>query len=199
MGKVWFGGDRTVAQQMVGLERLMEYVSGKTVLDVGCAEGDIAYACHKNGASYVHGVEFRELAYKAAVKQFSVKSRVSFAREDANVWSPGFAWDIVLLLAVLHKLRDPTQSLIRLANSCKDLCVIKVPDSDWPILRDDRSGNKPHNLEKTMEGLGFVVDHVCEGPTVAPHPAEFIAYYKRVDHDRINQIKALKGKFREAA
>ena len=54
MGKGWFvtdgrAGDRTLAQQLVGLDKIN--VQGATVLDVGCAEGLISIEMAKRGAA----------------------------------------------------------------------------------------------------------------------------------------------------
>jgi len=179
MGKVWFGGDRTVEQQMVGLQKLWMEVKGKTVLDVGCAEGAISHECKRRGARYVHGVEHRRDAVDYANKKYAVEGEVSFACRDANTWSSEHSWDVVLLLSVLHKLRNPTLVLQRMAVSCNGLCVIRLPGDDWPILKDQRSGNEPHNLERVMDAAGFDLEDATEGATVDPHPPEWIGYFRR--------------------
>jgi hypothetical protein len=36
-------------------------------------------------------------------------------------------FDVVLLLAVLHKLRDPSAACARFARQARDLCVVRLP------------------------------------------------------------------------
>ena len=195
-GNPWFAvgnklGDRTLAQQMEGLDRLFAEVEGKTVLDVGCAEGLISIELAKSGAD-VHGYEIRTQAVKdakAAAQRLKVDvsnrrhddstmvpGAVSFAETDANTFTPNIDYDIVIMLAVLHKLKNPTAACARIVAHALDLVVIRLPPEHAPTIIDDRSGNEPHHIGTTMEKCGFVLEHAaCDGPF-----GEWVGYYRRV-------------------
>ena len=87
----WFGHDRTLAQQMMGLDRLFAEIEGKDVLDVGCAEGLLSIECAKAGADVV-GIEIRAQAVHdamAAVNRDPIaRQRVSVSQADANFYDP---------------------------------------------------------------------------------------------------------------
>jgi protein-L-isoaspartate O-methyltransferase len=183
-GNPWFAvgnrlGDRTLAQQMQGLDRLFAEVEGKTVLDVGCAEGLISIEMVKSGASWVDGVEIRKDAVQNARmlgRSMSLHGDVTFDWGDANEYRPAGDYDIVIMLAVLHKLKNPTAACARLVACAKSLVVIRLPPEHAPTIIDGRSGGEPHHIGVTMERSGFVLEHAaCDGPF-----GEWVGYYRRV-------------------
>lgn len=177
----WFGHDRTLAQQMMGLDRLFAEVEGRTVLDVGCAEGLLSIECVKAGAHSVYGVEIRvdaeRDAWRNARRQLptSDQYRACFEVEDANDYQHYEKTDIVLLLAVLHKLRNPTAACARFAADARELVVIRMPPEHAPTIVDDRSGGEPHHIDVTMSKAGFVLEHSSnDGPF-----GEWVGYWRR--------------------
>jgi len=101
VNKGWFStpgrpGDRTLDQQLNG--RLFMEARGKTVLDVGCAEGLISIELAKAGAIAVHGVEIVPEHVKVANK-LRGDLPITFEVGDANVWQPKRNYDIVIALA----------------------------------------------------------------------------------------------------
>lgn len=180
----WFhtpgrAGDRTLAQQLTGLHRVFVDIRGRTVLDVGCAEGLVGIELARCGAALVHGVELVashiEVGRRLAL-QAGVQDRVAFEEADANVAEPPrMRFDVVLMLAVLHKLRDPTAACVRYAGVCADLCVIRLPPKGAPVINDARSGYKPHDIGELMtRALGFRFEAEAEGPF-----GEWMGYYRR--------------------
>lgn len=172
----WFGHDRTLAQQMMGLDRLFAQVEGKSVLDVGCAEGLLSIECARAGARRVVGIEIRDEAVEKAIAAVrKTDGDVKFDGGDANVYTPKSDYDIVLLLAVLHKLKNPTVACARLVARAKDLVVIRLPPVHAPTIIDERSGNEPHHIGVTMDKSGFELEHQSyDGPF-----GEWVGYYRR--------------------
>lgn len=185
-GRPWFSapgkpGDRTLDQQLMGLDRLFAEVAGKTVLDVGCAEGLISIECAKRGASAVTGFEIREdavaTARRAAQAAGISRESIRFVPADANRDYPtGRAYDIVLMLAVLHKLKDPSAACLRLAAAAKDLVVIRLPPKEAPFIVDERSSRVPHDINAMMvKRAGFK----CETSNYDGPFGEWVGYYRR--------------------
>jgi hypothetical protein len=178
--KGWFlglgrGGDRTIDQQMLGLEKVVAEVAGKTVLDAGCAEGLISMELAKAGAVHCVGLElvpsFVAIG-NAHVGDLPCKFFVANLNDD-DVGALEQA-DIVLMLAILHKLKDPTSVCTALAGRAKDLCVIRLPPYG-PVIVDQRSNNEPHDIDAAMKTAGFTLESVVRGPF-----EEWVGYYRRV-------------------
>lgn len=184
-GGPWFevfgkAGDRTLRQQMMGLQPLMQTVEGRSVLDVGCAEGLISLECLRAGAAQVHGLEIRKSAVQTAITVAQndpiAKDREwLFEEADANTAAPQRDYDIVLMLAVLHKLRDPLGACMRFAAAALHLVVIRLPPENAPKIIDARSGNSPVDIDLAMRVSGFERARAAyDGPF-----GEWLGYYRR--------------------
>lgn len=180
--KPWFhfegrGGHRTLDQQMQGLSLLMRSVKNATVLDVGCAEGLITIEMAKCGATALHGVEIRHPAVEDANLSRG-DLPITFEVGDLNAWAPQRHYDVLVMLAILHKLKDPKAVLRRLLLCASpDLIVLRLPPhSENPCVLDARSGGKKVDLWPTINKAGFRTLHVTAG-----HLNEWIGYYRRVE------------------
>lgn len=175
--KPWFGkgGDRTLEQQLTGLDELLDHVPGKSVLDVGCAEGLISHHLIDNGAAAVHGLEVRA-DFVDEANRLRGDRACSFDVADANEYKPKREYDIVLMLAVLHKLKNPSDACKKFAKAARDLVVLRLPPKEAPFIIDERSGSKPFDIAKAMEDSGFRLGaHGRIGPF-----NEWMGYYTRV-------------------
>lgn len=102
-------------RRMVGLDSLLASCAGRSILDIGAAEGLIAEQCLKAGACWVDGVELDSERVKEAQKRNARDAdRARFFTLDLNQrnalaeFSPlKRHYDIVLYLGVHHHL-DPT-------------------------------------------------------------------------------------------
>lgn len=138
--KGWFAiagvqrGDRTLAQQMMGLQLLPELVHTKTVLDLGCAEGLIAVEAVLAGAVLVDAVDYNEELLATAENYRNSKSildtRLRFHRVNLSQALPAqlsAQYDVVLALSIIHKLYDMTSFVRRIAAASKGVVVIRYP------------------------------------------------------------------------
>lgn len=180
--KPWFhfegrGGHRTLDQQMQGLALLMRSVKNATVLDVGCAEGLITMEMATAGATALHGVEIRR---QAVVEANTLRGDlpITFEVGDLNVWRPQHHYDVLVMLAILHKLKQPREVLHDLLfRASPDLIVLRLPPhDDNPIVRDERSGNKKIDLWPTINKMGYKLIHVTPG-----YLKEWVGYYRRAE------------------
>jgi len=174
----WFStdgrlGDRTLDQQMKGLGPLIERVPGKTVLDVGCAEGLIAMKLYDEGASAVHGLEIVP-GHAAVANKLRADRGCTFDVADANAYKPKRKYDIVIMLAILHKLTDPTAACKRFASAARELVVLRLPPRTAPVIVDRRSGNYSHDMEAALETCGFFLTRKTLG-----HMEEWVGFFEK--------------------
>lgn len=184
--KGWFkiakhqDGDRTVEEQLAGLEPLFDLVVGKSVLDLGCAEGLIARALADAGAKWVLGVDARAAAVMWANRHLAVTGRCGFIQGDLNDASvaANADYDVVLLLSIAHKLADPRGFIVRVAGRARETIAIRLPG---PVITRVGAGaaNKrdlaaPVDVPLLMRDLGWAPWREC------PHPRrEWTVIYRR--------------------
>lgn len=171
----WFAlpgrpGDRTFQQQLLGLDWLFANCKGKTVLDVGCAEGLIALELvGRHGAAHAHGVELVpgrvKMAQKLASRRY-LSTLAKFEVGDMDVLhTPPASYDIVIGLAILHKLKQPSKCATMLARATKHAVVFRLPPTGAPVIVDRRSGHVPHDIGAVMVSEGFtMVESNFDGP-----------------------------------
>jgi SAM-dependent methyltransferase len=150
-------GDRLLKQQVVGLDYLFERLGKRdpplTVLDVGCAEGLITMKCFDAGAIACHGVEIVP-GHVDVANDLRGGRACTFEVGDANDWQPKRQYDVVLLLAILHKLKDPLEACKRFADAARSLVVIRLPPGG-PVIRDERTNFHPFDVGAVMAVAGF--------------------------------------------
>ena len=167
-------GDRAFDQQLTGLGPLINKVKGKSVLDIGCAEGLISHHLVDMGAVAAHGVEIVKGHIEVANKLRKDRA-CHFEVGDANEWTPKRQYDIVILLAILHKLRDPAAACRRFADAARELVVIRLPPYGTTIV-DERSDFQPFDIAEVMKDAGFELG--LNGP-LGPFD-EWMGYYTRI-------------------
>lgn len=152
MHKGWFripgvqDGDRTLEQQLKGLDDLLREVKGCSVLDLGCAEGLIARSLLDAGARHVAGLDILPAHVDEARRQCAGR-KASFGVQDLDRLELGTSdgeegmVDIVLMLAILHKLRDPLRLVREIKEVFPRLIVIRMPAATPGYVQDRRSGN----------------------------------------------------------
>jgi 2-polyprenyl-3-methyl-5-hydroxy-6-metoxy-1,4-benzoquinol methylase len=165
-GRGWFDrpgvqGDRTLAQQMTGLDLVVEVARGRTVLDLGCAEGLIGLELMRAGAEQLDGIELVHNRVVAAGRnaeaaglpaRFWRQDLETFADEPPADLAPRYG--IVLALSVAHKLARPERFLAAAAERCADLLAVRLPA---PVIRDRRSGFVPVDAVALLSGLDFAL------------------------------------------
>ncbi len=142
-------GLRFLKEQLSGLELLQDKAPRARILDLGCAEGLIGkYYIDTFGADLVHGIEVDELRVDQARELCS-------GYENARFWVGNLndldkveseaelleQYDIVLVLAIIHKLKDPRKVLLWAARRSARYIAVRLPHAS-PEFRDARSGDQ---------------------------------------------------------
>lgn len=166
-------GDRSVKEQMRGLEKALLYAKDKTVLDLGCAEGCISIEFAKAGAKEVLGVEVLEYHLEVANKLREGYPNVRFMQSFIETLAEHEAtaqWDVVLALAVLHKLRNVDAGLRYVARSARELIVFRWPQWFDPkgYLRSKRNADDEVHVPTVMREYGFKMERALLGPNAEP-------------------------------
>lgn len=184
MNKGWFkipgvqDGDRTLDDQLKGLERLLVGVSGKVVVDFGCAEGLLAQAMIERGAAAVYGLEVVPKAVELArmhcpqgvfsVCDLNKSSAIGGSKLPARA-------DIFTMLAVLHKLRNPQRMLADVVlRMSPDLIVARMPAGTPGWVCDPRSDLKHIDITNFLAARGYALAATATG-----HFNEWVGYYDR--------------------
>jgi hypothetical protein len=163
-GRGWFvgpgiRGDRTLAQQMVGLDQLVQAAPGRTVLDLGCAEGMIGLVMMRAGAAALDGIDLVRNRVEAAGRNAEAAGLAArFWCQDLDGfadWPPADLaprYGIVLALSIAHKLARPDRFLEAAASRCDDLLAVRLPA---PVIEDRRSGFVPVDVPALLDAAGF--------------------------------------------
>lgn len=169
-------GRRSIDEQMTGLHPALAEVKGRTVFDMGCAEGMIAQEFARAGAR-VYAVDYRREMIETAQR---VVEGVTFELVDLrDAWkaaSRAGKWrrfHIVLALAVVHKLDDPKRGTEFVAESCDDLAIFRLPLGSTGLIRA-KHGGASCDVNKVMQERGFRLEKTLKGPR-----EELVCYWRR--------------------
>lgn len=178
-------GRRTLDEQMIGLHPALAEARGKSVLDLGCAEGLIALEFAKAGAR-VTGYDYNgpmivtaERMAKAlpadVAKPAFVHTDIREAMRRARLHRESNRHDIVLALAVVHKLPEPAEGVTFIADSCNDLAVFRLPHWSTGDMVKGKHSASSCNVNQIMGKHGFRLEKTFEGPRREP-----VQYWRRI-------------------
>lgn len=118
------GADRSVTRDLIFPKSL----EGKTILDAGCALGYFCFEAEARGAARVVGVELKEERFRDAMLLKDIKgSRVDFLQRDIILDPLDERFDYVLLLNVIHHLKEPFRAVRQLASITGERLIIEFP------------------------------------------------------------------------
>lgn len=183
--KGWFSvpklrpkGDRTLAEQMLGLAPALEFAKGKRVLDLGCAEGLIAREFAISGAAEVLGIELLashlEVARAACKGQPACRFVCSHLDEYMDTHPEPTRFEVVLALGVIHKMLEPARLLQYAAASAAELLCFRAPAHATGGVVHSKHSRRGVDVPKTLRALGFT-----EGETIPGVRGEAVQYWWR--------------------
>lgn len=169
--------DRTLAEQMIGLDQALRECKGRTVLDLGTAEGLIALEFAKAGASRVVGIEKVKAALNIAEKV--CEGRVELIHANLERWMPEHPqpeqFDIVLALGIIHKPRNPEHALRWAVASAKDLFVFRPPGYEVDGYFESKRTMEHVHAPTVLRQEGFSEEARIEGAH-----GEHVEYWRRI-------------------
>lgn len=172
-------GGRTVREQMIGLAPALEAARGKRVLDLGCAEGWIGIEFIRAGAAAVDAADSNEAFVKDArsVAHEHGRGAMRVCRDDLNLGLPEWLsppYDVVLALAILHKLQDPAGALAWVAAATGSLLVVRLPQGSQGEIAPKYGNVGACDLNTALPPLGLTLADTRHGPR-----QELVQYWRR--------------------
>lgn len=175
----WFGGARTLEEQMIGLDTVRRHAAqGASVLDLGCAEGHIAGALIRAGATVVHGCEILIDRVEAARKHCAPSGLFFTCDLDGfdlfytvNRQTLLDRYGVVLCLSIAHKLSAPDRFLARCARLAGGILAVRLPSY---VIDDARSGNRPLHVPEFLGKRGLRMLESNSGPR-----GEWVGVFRR--------------------
>jgi len=129
------GNDRSITSEKI----FADSIKGKSVLDIGCSLGFFCQEAVRQGASRVIGVDADdERLRKAALIADCVgmARNIEFRQLDINTEDLTEQYDIILLLNVLHHIRNPIAVLDKLIAHTKQRLILEVVSPSSPKLKN---------------------------------------------------------------
>lgn len=175
--KGWFhipgvqDGDRPLEAQVSAVRPAIAECHGKTVLDLGCAEGLIGREFARAGALKVHGIDSilgnvttawaqcKDLPMTFEVADLNPYIRERFAAGDVP------QYDIVLALGVTHKLHNPADGVNFAARSARDLVLFRSGTAQVAGIITNKWNSKVScDAHALMREHGFRLEKEVTGP-----------------------------------
>jgi SAM-dependent methyltransferase len=184
--KGWFSikgvqqGDRTLGEQLEGLRPLLDEVKGKSVLDLGCAEGLITNAVIWRGAVRAVGLDnntqFIEMTARTGLDPYVAQFELVDVNHCTDDMVERYASDIVLALAIFHKLKDPAAAVRAWARCAKSLLVVRLPIGSQGAFPSKYAPARVADLRTILPACGFRLERDEAGPR-----GERVHYWRRLD------------------
>lgn len=137
---VW--GSHTLEKRLIGLEHLLAHAAGKSVLDIGCAEGLVLREFMRRGAVVGHGVDVEATRIAAARERLGAADTALATVDVARFpWggAPAFVrerYDVILLMGVLHRIAADVRGdvLVWLFDRCAEASVVRSDAKHAPLV-----------------------------------------------------------------
>ena len=189
MRRGWFQiegqlGDRTLEEQVAALRPAIAECHGKTIVDLGSAEGLISREFARAGAKMVTGIESLPGHVAVANRECAGLKNIEFINADLNVAYQQYVFnvDIVLALGIAHKLPDPADCILFAARSASELVLIRsgrgadkngIITSKFATQHGDQFCRRCCDSHSIMKAHKFVLEKIVDGPPPHSEPVEY--------------------------
>lgn len=168
-------GDRTIEEQRLGVERALARCRGKTVLDLGCAEGLLSLEFARAGALSVHAVDALGGHLEVAQQLCRRYRSISFEQRDLNEPLEALQlYDFVLALGVCHKLHQPELGIRFAADSARELVLVRMTRYNAGRICSKFHPENCCDVNEEMAAKGFRAEAIDAGPR-----SETVHYYRK--------------------
>lgn len=152
-GQLTAGQDRSQSRDIIFYTYIKD-VKGKSLLDVGCSYGYFSFEAEKRGAARVLAIEADESAYLGCnILKEIFGSKIEIMHKDIFCESFEEKFDIILLLNVLHDLKEPMRALRKLADLCNQTLIIEFR-TITDIKFQSTLGNQEIPIDNTLPLIG---------------------------------------------
>jgi 2-polyprenyl-3-methyl-5-hydroxy-6-metoxy-1,4-benzoquinol methylase len=101
---------------------------GQSILDIGCGLGYFCFEAEKRNAGRIVGIEYKESRYRQIlILKDILNSKIEVVKCNFEEDDYSGEFDYVLLLNVIHHLKDPIKVLRRIASMVKKRFIIEFP------------------------------------------------------------------------
>lgn len=138
-------------ERIQGLGILGANAEGRSVLDLGCAEGLVSQWLVDHGATGALGFDYNKTRVRKGNQMTGPNIVLSIA-DLATIKPLGRSFDIVLLLAILQKMREPKRLLDYAIQHSHEWLAVRTPS---PIICDKRSDFRRINIKEHVCSAGF--------------------------------------------
>lgn len=138
---------------------LPDDLTGKRVLDIGCAEGFFSFEAERRGAREVIGID----SFPDSVRRFNIVKEARQSNATAflmNVYDLEpkrlGTFDLVLFYGVFYHLKHPQLALERIRSICTGTLLFQTHVLDDPSVQDTPCARfYPHGMPSGREGEHF--------------------------------------------
>lgn len=169
-------GDRSLDEQLLGLEPALADCLGRSVYDFGCAEGLIGLEFAKRGAVLVQGYDMLPqfvVQARRQAREVGLSSFCHFYEYDLRAFCDeglpksfpdNQQSDIVLALAIVHKLYNPEAALQNMATLARSRVVIRLPLGSTGKIEYKFTPKRHCHTGLVMPAMGFKLEQTLDGP-----------------------------------
>ena len=182
VGGAWYGNHGRIPFEEGRMDAVLpERCDGMTVMDVGGSEGGFCFEAVNRGAAYAMDLEIRQpqrdLAIRIRNSMYQPVSVADINLDDHDLptltmeHSERRRWDMILMLNILHRVKDP-KAVLQNALDVSNYVVVEAPYCMGDAPRKHVEGSlypetwhfPPVWMKTVAEGGMFAVESIETGP-----------------------------------